>query len=633
MSSGFAMRKALTAALLLLANLFCVVNVAHAAGPSVTAGNIFSTIGGTTTIDRGGSMHSQARSIYSLGGGMSSFKGKRVSLIALDPPGFSAGCSGISWHFGGFAFISADEIRQLVEAVAQASLGVAVDLAMQTLCPQCYAVMAKLRDISNLMRNAAADACAIAQNIGSMISDKYVPGGAKSNCAQVEAAGATDKSWLGSMSAGICSQLGTAEGKVKEAVDRFNSWSTTGTTPGNKTPTKDIEQAYGNLTYNGLTNLGYMDGIAKDILMSYLGMNITIAGESNCATALKNVWTTARDDTARDAASMAILDLGARMGQVEKADGASATTADANPKPPNNEVTGSAKGPQNCALPPLLTRSFARLDKISEVLVCGIDPMNDARLFARTWVGAGTVGVTDAEALSMLAASSLGELCNIKNSDFVGPPAPVTDSSNPRVYTCRQERDGHCWSPRMVRLSDLIGETGSTTRYTGLTWMILDALYRGVASMQDGTKPLEDTTKAVLNGSGYPLYRLLNMAAVYPGMADDLLQAYGGVIAVQYVLDTLDKLMAVGSQPSFQTSPKAGLSPGQMAQLREEISTMTIRFGEARSQVLARMHEKRALVDAIVQVNRTLQAEVVSRGLGDNSNMAVSLKKLTSIRE
>ncbi|WP_144267202.1 conjugal transfer protein TraH, partial [Comamonas thiooxydans] len=158
------MRKAIIAFFMTLASMTMFFTSAQAASPTASA--IFSGIGGTTTIDQGGAIHSQTRSIYSLGGGMTSFQGKRVSLLAVDPPNFSAGCAGISWHFGGFSFISMDEIRQLIEAIAQASLGVAVDLAMQVLCPQCYAVMSKLREISNMMRNAAADACKVAKALG-----------------------------------------------------------------------------------------------------------------------------------------------------------------------------------------------------------------------------------------------------------------------------------------------------------------------------------------------------------------------------------------------------------------------------------------------------------------------------------
>lgn len=83
------MRKLLAAFCLFLSTALLTVQTAQAA--NAAAADIFNSIGGTTTIDRGGAVHSQARSIYSLGGGMVSFQGKKVSLLSADAPSFSAG--------------------------------------------------------------------------------------------------------------------------------------------------------------------------------------------------------------------------------------------------------------------------------------------------------------------------------------------------------------------------------------------------------------------------------------------------------------------------------------------------------------------------------------------------------------
>ena len=226
------MRKVLSAFCLFLMTALVTVQTAQAANPN--AASIFNSIGGTTTIDRGGAIHSQARSIYSLGGGMTTFEGKKVSLLAADPPSFSAGCNGISWHFGGFAFISLDEIRQLVEAVAQASLGIAVDLAMQTLCPQCYAVMAKLRDMANMMRNAAADACKIAQNFGAMLKDSGIfPSTSRaSDCSKATAEDGKTSSFLDSWAGSACRLLTDSEKVLDDVGNKAKDFLKFGNTSG-----------------------------------------------------------------------------------------------------------------------------------------------------------------------------------------------------------------------------------------------------------------------------------------------------------------------------------------------------------------------------------------------------------------
>ncbi len=264
------MRKVIAAFLLFVSTLMLSVQPVYADNPS--AADIFNSIGGTTTIDRGGSIHSQARSIYSLGGGMVSFEGKKVSLLSADPPSFSAGCSGISWHFGGFAFISMDEIRQLVEAVAQASLGVAVDLAMQTLCPQCYAVMAKLRDISNMMRNAAADACKIAENMAGMLKDSgLLPAHSiVSDCAKTSADSGSTQSWMDAAAGEACNLLDTATTAVSTDADKFMSWLRGGNKAASPGNAQQLLAMSGNVTYKALSALGYPDGVNKDVMLSLL---------------------------------------------------------------------------------------------------------------------------------------------------------------------------------------------------------------------------------------------------------------------------------------------------------------------------------------------------------------------------
>lgn len=614
------MRKALFAFVLLFANLLCLVNTAHA--QSMTAGNIFTSMGGTVSIDQGGSIHSQARSIYSLGGGMATFKGKKVSLIAADPPGFSAGCSGISWHFGGFSFISMDEIRQLVEAVAQASLGVAIDLAMQTLCPQCYAVMSKLRDISNMMRNAAADACKIAQNFGSLLAKdgKYIPGGAQNSCAEYAAKKNESSGWFEAAAGSLCSGLNAAESAVGKAMGNVNKWLNGEPTSDGKTPTKEEISKNQNLTYDALKAMGYKDGVAMDLMLSFLGMAITQASATDCTAVMANIKGTPQNYRTADAATNKVMggDTTVRKEVTASSASAGASVTDANQTQANTDPTDAKKGGQLCFVPP----HIIGFDEIGHSLVCGLEPYRDAQHFAAKFHNQGGA------ALDRLANSSLGELCKVNQLRAdTAAGANVKAIADMELLSCKEP----CMAPTTKKLSTLVGDN-LTGEYTGMAWMILDALYSGVNVIANGTETMPQQTIKVLSSSGYPLYRLLNMAAVYPGMADEMLQAYGASIALQYVTDTIERVARVGAQPSNYVVPST-VSPGEVARLREQMSNMLPEFKGKTSQVLRRMAEKRALVESIIQVNRALQAEVISRGLGDNNNMALSLRRQMADRE
>lgn len=604
------MRKAIFSLFLSFASLFCVLQGAHAANPGAAA--IFDTIGGTTSIDQGGAIHSQTRSIFSLGGGQASFQGKRVSLLSADPPSFSAGCSGISWHFGGFAFISMDEIRQLVEAVAQASLGVAVDLAMQVLCPQCYAVMTKLRDIANAMRNAAADACKIAQGLGRMVQGALgiqTPEKRQTECASESAGDGKSTGFLNSAAGALCRGIKETENFLTTKGTDFMKWANGDT--GVNAPDQAAQAEFTNQTYRALTALGYPDGFTKDLMMSLLGMSVIYPVPGNsCVDAFKGMLgsptLSQTPDPVLESRQKEIL------GTISSRDLAKTTAASVNPIPPTGSApaktsaTAAKKGYQNCYAPPLLSG----MGQFTDSLLCGSNPATNMTRFRNLYFKG------DAAAM---AASSIGLVCAPNDfSQF------SKDAVNPFMYHCTGEK-GDCLEPRMVRAATLY-DNGSVNGFDGLLWMVADSLYGGVLAIKEN-RALPLSTVRILNGSGYPLYRLLNMAAVYPGLADELLSAYSATIATQYAVDTLDKIAMIGAQPAIDLKLAGGIQPNVVSDLREHIMGIMKYNQENKSRVLSRLAEKRGMVDVIMQVNRALQAEVISKGLGGNANMAISLKR------
>lgn len=610
------MRKLIAAFCLFLSTALVSVQTAQAANSSV--GAIFDSIGGTTTIDRGGAIHSQARSIYSLGGGMVSFQGKKVSLLAADPPSFSAGCAGISWHFGGFAFISLDEIRQMVEAVAQASLGIAVDLAMQTLCPQCYAVMSKLRDMANMMRNAAADSCKVAQNFGKMLQDSgiFSSSGRVSDCSKTTSEAGKTSSWLDSMAGSACKLLSDAETELNALGDKTMDFLKFGKPATGKTPDREQLDLTGNVTYKALSALGYEDGVVKDLMLSLLGMSVIHPkSDVDCRTAFKGLSASAaadsKDKVVLTAAEKKILEgvlPEASPKRVEAAaDEDGVTIADINTKTPTPGSGGATKGPTVCNAPPLLQD----VADIGKLMMCGVNVNAEAETFAKNYMN----GADVASQVKALSGTSIGTMC---------PPKANKDSVDPLLYTCRGN-SGECSEPGMQRYSVLVAAT-PRNGYTGLAWMVGDALYRGVISVKNNT-PLHDDTKRILNGSGWPLYRLLNMAAVYPGLATQLLDAYAATIANQYAMDTIDKVMRIGSQPSIDARGGRGVSFNNITVVREQIMNLVKLGDDKKNQILARLAEKRNLVDTILQVNKALQAEVIGQGLSGNNQLAVSIKR------
>lgn len=629
------MRNAIASLIFAFVALFGATMNAQAESP--TAGNIFAGIGGTTTIDRGGPIHSQARSIYSLGGGMTTFTGKRVSLIAADPPSYSAGCSGISWHFGGFAFISVDEIRQLVEAVAQASLGVAVDLAMQTLCPQCYAVMAKLREIANMMRNAAADACKIAKNTSALLRGAKFSSRAddvKNSCSEESAEEGESDSFMGGM-LGSCASLSDAAEKMSGYGQDILNFMNGSVTSNGKTPAKDRIDQFGNMTYQALTALGYKDGFVKDVLLSYIGMEITFPKPgANCAEAFKDFKGTSKAQEGSDPVQADNFDsqpegqstaaAGSREIEVTSGDDDTPPTVDPSTWESSTvPANGAQKGVLICHAPPLLSAtstapdgsSKSHANELARLLLCGAKPDQDKAAFLLAHPKAYGVASNSSSFMQMCGKAKEGQ--------------PAIDNDSP-VYHCGPD-SAKCMQPTMIKLSEAMATTsgaGGASRYTGMGWMILDALYTGVDAVANN-KPLSEypETIGVLNGAGYPLYRLINLAAVYPGTADELLGSFGASIAAQYVMDTLTKLISPGHNTAISYVESGTVQQQLLLQMRDVIMNLNRDMQSMGNDALKRMNEKRALVDIIMSINKSLQSEVISQGIAGNANLAISIKK------
>jgi hypothetical protein len=141
-------------------------------------GNMFSNLmgpGSASTTTAGGRYTAGARNIFVGGGVEMRFPRSSVTLFSVAPPSFSAGCQGISAHFGGFSFISGKEIEQLVRNIAQGAPGLVINLVIKTLCPMCEAVLQNMQKLAQFAAKANMDSCRVAGNLVNMLDKKINP--------------------------------------------------------------------------------------------------------------------------------------------------------------------------------------------------------------------------------------------------------------------------------------------------------------------------------------------------------------------------------------------------------------------------------------------------------------------------
>lgn len=157
---------------------------ANATDLNAAFGNLLSP-GGTVSVNEPGRYQSGARNSFIAGGlemrvPKSSNAGQ---MFSVTPPRITAGCNGISAHFGGFSFISGAEFEQMLKSIASgAALGFVSMMVMKTLCPPCEAVVQFLKTAAQQAARLSKDSCKWGQDMAA----KWMAGeSSQSNTMQV----------------------------------------------------------------------------------------------------------------------------------------------------------------------------------------------------------------------------------------------------------------------------------------------------------------------------------------------------------------------------------------------------------------------------------------------------------------
>lgn len=105
-----------------------------------------------------GMFQTQQRGVISGGSFVGRVGIKSINLVSFDPPRVSAGCGGINLFGGSFSFINAQELTQLLRAVAQNALGLLFQLGLNAISQPLSSLLtswsAKLQEMNSLLKNS-----------------------------------------------------------------------------------------------------------------------------------------------------------------------------------------------------------------------------------------------------------------------------------------------------------------------------------------------------------------------------------------------------------------------------------------------------------------------------------------------
>ncbi len=204
-----------------------------------------------------------------------------VQLISLQPPSLNAGCGGISLYFGGFSFINGAQFQQLVTDVMQNAEGYVMELAIRSLCPMCADILDSMQKLAQIANQLGANSCAIATNLVNAAAKTAGIHGLRNSSQVTATQHVCAKSAANSGQTSDYDQaLSGLCSTAQSAVTTLNSWLNSLQPSQQASSEADNAAIYGNTEWALLTEQGYADTDIKDLILSMTGFSVKNANGS-----------------------------------------------------------------------------------------------------------------------------------------------------------------------------------------------------------------------------------------------------------------------------------------------------------------------------------------------------------------
>ncbi|MBN8777148.1 conjugal transfer protein TraH [Thiomonas arsenitoxydans] len=201
-----------------------------------------------------------------------------VNLVSFSPPNIGAGCGGIDLFMGSFSFVNAQAFENLLRQIGQQALGYAFQLAINSMCHSCGALLSSIQSAMQKMNSSLKNTCQLAHGLATRsVGDSLT---------------SIDKSvgQVMSSATGVASDIFQAFNNTQSApgTNETALASKTATVTGDNGQQQTVaatDLIFGNMTWKALENsqsdqLISQDNVTKEILMSLVGSEIIRPGMS-----------------------------------------------------------------------------------------------------------------------------------------------------------------------------------------------------------------------------------------------------------------------------------------------------------------------------------------------------------------
>lgn len=525
--------------------------------------SILSGLGGSDTALSASSpsrYQAAGRHIFTSGGFNVKFdtSGNNVTLLSVTPPTLSAGCGGISAHFGGFSYIDGEQIERFIENISQGAIGFVVNLAIKSLCPICEAVLGLMQQLAQQAAKMAMDGCKAGEALGAMVAKWAGADGEKlSVCGASVSASGTSSDFLGAMSS-MCRN-------AKEAITQLKS-DLNDMMPGATEEQKAqaaAAQKRGNLTWRLLSGLNETRPSA-----SATGSDSPLhAAYFDKLAVLNVIGTEVVDDTAVCGGAVSAGSTGASASE----DGARAAST-------------------SCTYAPTSSVSL-----LWGFFLCGWNTSADAAVSAGAGAGAN---------------AQISKHCEALMGKAVGGARTASGSYEvPSICVC--DEYVHCLSMQKLSLVQVMPS------FSGYYPTVHNTLRDAVVAIAAGND-ISAAAKKLIESTDLPVYQALNVAAVYPGAAAALIDSMSLLIGQAMASERLSQTAAqLGNGGVFPGGMQVDLRPVlDVLQSMEAVSRVVTQEATATIDLHMMLHAQ------IGDVNRRIQQNVISGELLAAERMA-----------
>ncbi len=190
------------------------------------------------------------------------FPTRTFTPFTISLPSIKGGCGGISLFGGAFSYINGDQFIQYLQNIAQNAVGVAFDMALRTLCPQCATVLSNMEAVARDITGGLKSSCQAAKALVKGESPLNLTTLAHDSCTTANSVlGIASDTWASTFKCQDDAEIKIADTKAA-AADALN--------PG-KTPTRISQNLFWS-AYNNLQGLNaFWDTDHGQYLMSLFG--------------------------------------------------------------------------------------------------------------------------------------------------------------------------------------------------------------------------------------------------------------------------------------------------------------------------------------------------------------------------